>query len=132
MNVRSASPGRQLIPSRVWLVSGRRLPLCVDELGLFGTTAAGAVPRSLPGSPLPTPAFAPRLPKRSGELRPNDGLAMPELERVSRDSEPGVRLKAVEGVEHPASTWQSRPFFMRALSDSTQSCVRQPHTQLVR
>ena len=88
-------------------------------LGLFGTTAAGAVP-SLAAALSDTDAGVRAASAEAlGRVGPDAGLAMPELERVSRDPEPGVRLKAVEAVLNiRPPTWQSRPFFMRALADS--------------
>lgn len=91
-------------------------------LGLFGTTAAGAVP-SLAGALSDTDAGVRAASAEAlGRVGPDAGLAMPELERASRDPDPGVRLKSVEAVLNirpPA--WQSTPLFMRALSDSEPS-----------
>lgn len=89
-------------------------------LGLFGTTAASAVP-ALAASLGDTDAGVRAASAEAlGRVGPDAGLAMPELERVSGDHEPGVRLKAVEAVLNiRPPTWQSRPFFVRALADSS-------------
>ena len=88
-------------------------------IGVFGTTAASAVPSLAAALLDPDAGVRAASAEALGRVGPDAALALPELEMVSRDPEPRVRLKAVEAVLNiRPPTWQSRPFFMRALSDS--------------